>query len=253
MTTEATTPTATPAPPAAAPKPAIAVAPTVTTTHHLFTLAIVGVLVIASVYGVEKLIYAHDSQTSAKYNAIVAAQTQQTQILQKQLQTDEASWAQVEAQLLAQNAQLTQQITARNQAVAAQVKNDATLSTQQAAARIAQQTNAAPGEVVASANDVTIDLPITRIITSDLDQLPVAESDLADTTSQLKNETQIATNAQSDATEAKKVVAAQVTQLADQDKACKAEVATVRSDARKGKLKWFFIGVFTGFIGGHLK
>jgi hypothetical protein len=211
------------------------------------------VLVIASVWGVESLIYRHDSQTSAKYNAIVAAQTQQTQILQKQLQTDEASWAQVEAQLLAQNAQLTQQITARNQAVAAQVKNDATLSTQQAAARIAQQTNAAPGEVVASANDVTIDLPITRVITADLDQLPVAESDLADTTSQLKNETQIATNAQADATEAKKVVAAQVAQLADQDKACKAEVATVRSDARKGKLKWFFIGVFTGFIGGHLK
>src|SRR4029077_15528750 len=122
----------------------------------------------------------HDIQNSAKYEAIFAAQTQQTQILQKQLQADEEQSAQIEARLLAQNSQLAQQISARNQAVVAQVKSDATLSTQDAAARLSQQTNATAGEVTAQGNNVTIDLPITRAVVSALDELPVVQANLAD-------------------------------------------------------------------------
>lgn len=210
--------------------------------HHLLSLAIVGVLVIGGVYGTESLIAKHDVQNSAKYEAILATQTQQTQTLQKQLSTDEANWAQVEAQLLAQNAQLTKQITARNQAVAIQVQTDATLSATDAAARLTTQTHAAPGEVLASGNDVTIDLPITRAIVSDLDQLPVVQADLTDTKTQLANETVVATNAQTDAIDAKKVIAAQVTQMADADKACKADIATVKAQARKSKWKYLLFG-----------
>jgi hypothetical protein len=222
-------------------------------THHLISLALVGILTIGGIYGVESLIAKHDSQNSAKYEAILAAQTQQTQTLQKQLQADEEQSAQIEAQLLAQNSQLAQQISARNQAVVAQVKSDATLSTQDAAARLSQQTNATAGEVTAQGNNVTIDLPITRAVVSALDELPVVQANLDDTQKQLVNETTIATNAQTDATDAKKVIAAQVTQMADADKACKADIATVKAQARKSGLKWFLIGLVTGLVGGHVK
>lgn len=221
-------------------------------TQHLIALVIVAGMAFGGVYFVENLISHHDEQTSQKYATILAAQTQQTQTLQKQLSTDEANWAQVEAQLLAQNAQLTKQITARNQAVAIQVQTDATLSATDAAARLTTQTHAAPGEVLASGNDVTIDLPITRAIVSDLDQLPVVQDDLADTKAQLVNETTVATNAQTDATDAKKVIAAQVIQLADADKSCKAQIAVVNANARKGKLKWFGIGWVAGFVSAKL-
>ena len=220
---------------------------------HLLGVAVIAVLVIGSVYGIESLVAAHDSATALHYNQILALQTQQTQTLQKQLSTDEANWAQVEAQLLAQNAQLTKQISQRNQAAAVQVQADASLSAQDSATRIAAQTHASVGEVTAQGNDVTLDLPITRVVVASLDQLPAVESDLADTTKQLANETTVAANAQSDVADAKKVIASQTTQLADADKSCKSQIAVVNAKARRGKLKAFFIGAATvlGLWAGH--
>jgi hypothetical protein len=220
---------------------------------HLLALIVVGALVVGGVYGVETLISNHDAQTATKYNAILAIQTTQVQTLQKQLSTDEASWATVEAQLLAQNAQLTQQISARNQVVAAQVKTDATLSAQDSALRISQDTKAAAGEVTAQNNNVVLDLPVTRTVVADLDMLPAVQTDLKDTQTQLVNEITVATNAQADTADAKKVIAAQTTQLVDADKACQAQIKAVNAKARRGKLKAFFIGAATvlGFWAGH--
>ena len=38
--------------------------------------------------------------------------------------------------------------------------------------------------------------------------------------------------------------------FSDDDKACKAEVASVKADARKGKVKWFKIGYVAGLVSG---
>jgi hypothetical protein len=215
---------------------------------HLLALIVVGGLIIGGVYGVESLIARHDSATASKYSAILAAQTTATQILQKQLQADEEQSAQIEAQLLAQNSQLAQQISARNQAAATQVKTDATLSAADSANRITVQTKAGPGEVTAQGNDVVLDLPITRAVVADLDELPVVEANLTDTQKQLANETTVATNAQSDVADAKKVIAAQVTQMADADKACKAQITTLKSQNRKNTWKHLLLGgaIFEG-------
>jgi hypothetical protein len=222
-------------------------------TSHLLALIVVGGLIVGGVLGVEKLVQDHDVANATKYTTLLAQQTQQTQALQKQLQADEAQSAQIEAQLLAQNAQLTKQISARNIAVAAQVKTDATLSTQQAAARLAQQTNASAGEVTASDASVTLDLPITRAVVSDLDELPVVTANLADTTTKLNNETTVATNAQSDLSAADKVITAQTAQMADATKACNAQIAVVKAKARRSKIKSFLVGlgVGLGLWAGH--
>ena len=221
-------------------------------TQHLIALAIVAGLAFGGVYFVENLVAKHDAQTSAKYEVILAAQTAATQTLQKQLSTDEANWAQVEAQLLAQNAQLTKQISQRNQAAAVQVQADASLSAAQSAIRIAQQTNSGPGEVVATGDTVTLDLPISRVITADLDRLFVAQADLADTQKELVNETQIATDAKADAASEKTVIAAQDVELADQKKSYEAQITTLKAENRKSKLKWFGLGFVAGFITGHI-
>ena len=219
-------------------------------TQHLVALVIVIVLTFGGIYFVESLVAKHDAANSAKYEQILAAQTQQTETLQKQLSTDEANWAQVEVQLLAQNAQLTHQISQRNQVVAVQVKADATLSAAQSAVRITQQTSAGPGEVVATGDAVTLDLPIARAITTDLDRLSLAQADLADTQTQLVNETQIATDAKADAANEKNLIAAQDVELADQKKYYTAQITTLNANARKGKLKWFGIGFIVGFVSG---
>jgi hypothetical protein len=220
---------------------------------HLLSLGLVGVLVFASVFGIEHLIVDHDVANSNKYTQILNTQAAQTAAIQKQQQTDEAHFAVIETALLAQNAQLTKQITTRNQTVAVQVSADASLSAQQSAARLSQQTNAASGEIVSTNNSVTMDLPITRVITADLDRLALAQNDLTDTQTQLKNETDIATNTATENANDQKLIASQALQLTDASKACQAQIAVVKSQARKSKLKWFLtgLGIGLGLWAGH--
>lgn len=211
-------------------------------THHILSLAIAGALALGGIYTVESLISKHDDASAAKYQAIFAAQAAQSNAMMQQFQTHETERAQELARLLEQNTQLTKTIEQRNQTVAELVKVDATLSAEQAASKISQQLSAAPGEITASGNDVTLDLPSARGVVSRLDELPVAQANLEDTQKKLTNETQIATDAQKAVMDAKDVIAAKDEQLVDADKACKAQVANVKAQARKRNLKYMLLG-----------
>lgn len=217
-------------------------------TSHILLLIVVAALIMGGIYLVDNRIAARDAANSSKFEQILAASTQQTQTLQKQLQTDEDRWSQLTAQILAQNAKLSSTISARNQTVETQVKTDATLSALEAAQKLQDQTKTT---VTATGDTVVLGLDGARSVAASLDLLPVAQANLKDTQTQLINETQIASNAQADVSESKAVIAAQKTQISDGDKACQAQVTTLKADARKNKLKWFGIGVIVGLIGGH--
>lgn len=219
---------------------------------HILLLAVTGIFVVGSVYGVESLIARHDAASTAKYSVLLDTQIQQTQAVEKQLATDEAHWTQVEQTLLNQNAQLSKTIVTENKQVENQRKADATLNAQQAAERLTQQTKAASGEVVASGDNVVVDLPITRSIVSDLDLLVGTQDTLKATQTQLVNETTIADNAKSDAAAKNTLIMNLKAQNDAQVKSCDARVALVKAQARKGKLKWFVSGVVVGFIGKRL-
>jgi hypothetical protein len=206
--------------------------------HHLFLLAAVSILVFAGVFGVESLLAKHDAQKDAQWKAVVAAD-------QQRLATDEANWAQQFQALTAQNTQLLSAIQTRDAALVVQQKKDATLSANEAAQRLSEQTKAAPGEVTAQGNNLLVDLPISRQIVTSLDQLPVLVANLADMKTQLANETTIANNAQADATAQKKI-------NTDQVEACKAQVADVKAQARKSKTKIGGIMFTLGIIAARL-
>ena len=217
---------------------------------HLVALILVGGLICAGIYGVENLIAKHDAATLAKDNAALATVVAQNQTLISEAQTKDALLAQAIASLSAANAQLSAQQNARNVQLATQVKTDATLSAQQAADRLTQQTNAASGEITASGNNVTVDLPMSRQLVTNLDMLPVVEANLADTQKQLANETQIATTAEADVAAQKAEIVGLNKQLADSAVACTAAVNVEKAKARKGKLKFFGIGFIVGFASG---
>jgi hypothetical protein len=219
---------------------------------HLVAIIVVLALVFGAVWGVDSLIARHDGATSARYETLLANQTAQTVALQKQLTIDEAQWSVIQAQLLAANAQLVKTIQQRDASTKQQQTIDASLDTSTAAQRLAQQVRANPGEVNVGAGDtVVLDLPVTRSVVSSLDLLPTVQSDLADTRTQLANETTIANNALSDVAAEKAVVVSQAKQLVDQTNACVAQVKTLRAHQRKNLIKAFFAGVVTGIIGGH--
>ena len=219
--------------------------------HHIILLAIVIILVIGSVYGIESIIAKHDAAISSKDQTILQQQTAQTNMLAEKLQQDEQITAQQNAQLMAMNAQLSSYISKRDKETAIVVQKDATLSAVEAAQKIAEQTKAQPGEVVAQGDNVQLDLSVSRTVAANQDELPAVKADLADTQKQLTSETILYNNSQNDVYDQTELINAMKTQAADADKACKAEISTVKAKARKSKIKWFFIGLVTGVVGGH--
>lgn len=221
-------------------------------THHLAALAITGVLVIGSVYGVESIIARHDEANSTKWNSLLSQQAAQTKDLQQELVADEAQSAARDAQYQKTIQQLAQTIAQRNAQNAQQQKQDATLDAQQAAQRLATQTSAAAGEVTATNDSINIDLPIARRVVSNLDLLAVDEANLADTQKQLTEQKQLTVDAQTDAAGQKNLAVMYQDQLKTQTAACTAEIKTLKAKHRKNILKAFGIGFVTGFIAGHI-
>lgn len=219
--------------------------------NHIILLVIVVFLVIGLVYSIDSIIARHDAANSAQANVVLQQQTAQTNLLAAKLQQDETVSAQQTAQLLAMNAQLTSYITQRDKAIIPVLQKDTTLSAVDAAQKIAVQTKATSGEVIPQNDTVIVDLPVARNIVASLDQLPVTQADLSDTQKQLSSEIAIASNLQNNVTDGQKLIDSMRTQATDADKSCKAEIAVVKVQARKSKIKWFFAGVVAGLLGGR--
>lgn len=218
---------------------------------HALILALVAILVGGAVYGVDSIIARHDAATSTKFEQILKVQAAQTQALQTQLSTDEAANAQRDAQYQATIASLSQSILQRDANAKKQTAVDASLSAAAAAQRLVQQTNASPSQVAVAGNSVTMDLPLTRNVVADLDAFSVAKADLSDTQKQLVAQTGLTADANQNLADAKQVIGSQTLQLADQTKACNAQIKTLKAKQRKNLFKAFFAGVVVGIIGGR--
>lgn len=221
-------------------------------THHLILLAVSAVMAVGAVYLVESLIAKHDVANASATAQILATQVAQTKAMQAQWEVDQAQWAQTEKALLSQNSQLAKTIETDHAQVVKQRTIDATLTAQEAATRLAQQTAAKPGEVVAQGDAVLLDLPITRSVVSNLDLLAGTQSELINTQTQLSNETTVANNATENVAEQTKIITSLKAQNVDEINSCKAQIAVVKAKDRKSKIKWFFSGVVVGFIGKRL-
>lgn len=219
--------------------------------HHIILLTIVIVLVGASVYGIESIIAKHDAATNSKWQVINQQNITQVQSLSDKIAANEALQAKQNAQETAIIAQLAVAISQRDKAVQVVIQKDATLSAVDAAQKIAQQTKAQPGEVVAQGDTVQLDLSVSRTVAANQDELPVVKADLSDVQKQLVSETKLYDNSQSTISDKTDLIAAMKTQEASADAACKAEIKSVKAEARKGKLKWFSIGYVLGLVSAH--
>lgn len=211
--------------------------------HHLFLLLAVVVLVFAGVFGVESLVAKHDDSKWEQTKQLLAAQQAQTKQLSDQYAADKKQRDAENAAKDAEILQLVQTIQKRDAATQKQVQIDSSLSAQEAAQRLSQQTKASPGEITAQGNNLLVDLPISRGIVTSLDRYFAAQVDLLDTQKQLADETVKFNNAQSDVKEQKGIVGALQTTLGTQQQACQQHIDQINSDARKSKTK--IAGIFT--------
>ena len=217
---------------------------------HTALLVLAASLAAGSVYGVDALIAKHDAANEKLADARLVTATAQTTAAQNQLAQEQQQLLVLVQQLQAQNAKLSQSISARNTQTATQVKNDASLSAQEAAVRLSAQTQASPGEVVATGDTVVLDLPMSRHVVSDLDLLVTSQADLQDTQTQLANETQLFNKSQDETAAQAKVIADLTGQNKEQVVVCNAQIEVLKASNRKSKIKSFFIGFGVGFVAG---
>ena len=183
--------------------------------------------------------FAAQQAAEAKQSASVAAQ--QAVQVQQQYQ------AMLEV-LQKQNAALAQAVTQR----------DAILGQQQTADRVMTPTQLTQRWAALVPSTMPIATPTgVTVSTADAQSTVVQLENVPVLTQNLKDETAIAANLQSELEAQGKVVAedntlisALNTEIAANDKACKAEVASVKADARKGKVRWFKIGYVAGLVSG---
>jgi hypothetical protein len=221
--------------------------------HAIIALLAVGLIAGSIIGGIglfEHLIEAHDARVAAAQLKKEGVDAATQAALVAQLAQEHADNVQRDAQQSALIQTLVTQMAQQRAATAKQVATDNTLSAVDAASRLAVQTKAAPGDVTASNNDVTMTLPITRQVVSDLDLLTQSQSDVSNLSGQLSAQQILTSDSKVELLTANQVIAADKTELIATIKADNAACnVRVDKEAAKGRKRTFW-GTVLGLLGG---
>lgn len=149
-----------------------------------------------------------------------------------------------------QNASLAAAVAARQATLVSQQAKNTTAPLPELAQRweslVSDETNVAPGGLTATADGITVTDTAARATVNMLEEVPVLKSDLSD-------ETEIATNRGIEVDKANGLIGVLNTQVSSlktlgdaADKKCAADIAVVKSEARKSKRNWFLKGAGVG-------
>ena len=146
------------------------------------------------------------------------------------------------------NATLQQGIKSRDALLAAQQKKDVALPP----SALGERWSELVGDtgIQADTSGFTVSNTAALATVSKLEQVPVLEQDVKDEQTKSANLQKDVTKANDLISQGTIVVNGLQLQLTDQTKACTAQVAAVKAEARKGKLKSFGIGFGIGFLTG---
>lgn len=216
----------------------------------VLSVALIAGGIIGGISLFESLIEKHDARVASLQQQKEGVDTATETALLAQLQQEHADNLQRDAQQTELIQSLISQMRQQRAATARQVVTDNTLSASDAGARLVAQTKAATSDVTVANNAVTMSLPLTRTVISDLDELAQAQSDVANLTGQLGAQQILTSDAKVELASANKVIAADKTEListikADND-ACNLRVD---KEAAKGRKRGFWAAV-GGFVGG---
>lgn len=193
-----------------------------------------------------------DNARVAQTNQILSAQTQKTAEVTEEVKQMEQQYSALAATLMAQNQTLVAAVSARMQATQKQQVVDKTLPLPAVADRWVQLAGLQPTDVRNTDSGLAVTENGARTTVQQLELVPSLQADIADGRQLLTNKNTQIDGLNNVVTGLKSEVSEKDKQLTDQTVACKAQVADVTAKARKSKLKWFFAGVISGFVGGVL-
>lgn len=212
-------------------------------------IVIVFLILAASVFAVNKIenvIASRDASRATVAEAALASQKATDAQLATQSAQMQAQYQAMVDGLTKQNAALSSAITARQSALQAQQGADAHLPVNGLATRIGALAGAPAGSVSSTDKSVSLTQTGAVAVAQTLEQVPVLQANLKDQTtvsSNLAKELDAANGL--DVVLNKQVSALNLT-IVDGDKACKAEVASVKAESRKKSKNWFLRGLAVG-------
>lgn len=189
----------------------------------------------------------HDSVVLQQAKLASEEQAKVVQAQAQQVAQDKAELEALSAKLEAQNAQLAQANITLANALANQKKTDATLPLPELAKRW--------DVLVPDANPVATPTGQVQLSPAGAVATVQALEEVPALKDELKNETQLKLNDDLIVAQQNKNIfdlGTQITGLqkldVDHQTQCTAQIAVVKAEARKGKIKWFKIGFITGFL-----
>lgn len=188
---------------------------------HLVLLAVVIILALFGVYAVE-------ARIADKAEAKAELASQRAADLEKANAT-------FQAQTQAQLAALQTQLSERSASEAKLATQSGSLTAPQVATQIATVAKVPEASVTSTVDSVTFPLPLAQAALTDMQLVPLLTQDKSDLQKSLDLEKQ-AHVADNQTCKAQMVAA-------------EAKTNAVVAQARKGKLKWFLLGVVAGFTG----
>lgn len=190
------------------------------------------------------------------HNADIAHATLAAQVAQSQTQTmadaqAESQYKSLVAQLMASNASLSAAVANRDVATQHQTMADISMQPPQLAARWTQLLAIPPGEVAPTTSGYAVSASAATSTMAELEANPTLKADLADARTMAGNSIKQIGALQSLNAGLQTQITDDGSVLAATNKACEADKATLRAQARKGKLKYFILGFASGFGLGH--
>ena len=161
--------------------------------HHIILLAVVGVLILGGVYGVETLLANRAHEQFLQQQTILQTMVQQNKQTQEQAQAQISSLTQQNAVMAQQFATLAASIAARDAQLFKDRQQVKTLPPAQLATKLGEAAQE-PAPSIDSTGNFLAPLPLAQKSVDALITLPVLINDNADLKSQLDKETTIAAN-----------------------------------------------------------
>src|SRR6266481_2084966 len=116
-------------------------------SHHLVITAVIVITLFLGVWGMQNLVEKHDEKNAIRAHEELAVVVDQVKRLETKQAADDAAAQQREAQYNTTIQTLIASINARDKVLDDQLKKNATLTAQQAAARLSDQYKTSPGEI----------------------------------------------------------------------------------------------------------
>jgi len=209
--------------------------------NHLILVGVLVAVLFFGVWEVQSLIEKHDEKKAQQANIALQVVVDQVKKLEDHQAQNDVAVAQREAARDALIQSLVATINARDKALADQIKKNATLTAQQAAARLSDQYKAQPGEVVANGDTVVADLPLARSFVNTFDQLTACTSNYVDTQKQLSAEQARTSDLKTQISDRDATIKGKDDELVKQKTADAAD-KKVAVDKEKKKHKWYALG-----------